>query len=200
MKTTILILALLHGMTQAAIEPKEWRSQLLNNDRESFSREDRIAIAKGLRDELKRIDAYIPALKPEQEKWLDAELGSVNALEGEARTSKQIRILGSSEMSLRGVKNGLELLVGYADLLALPTLSRADEVYYWAQISYELGEGVRFSDGLIALARHGTITLSPEIRKQFFMPEAGDPWQFYGMLARFILGKVVVPLLSEIRG
>ncbi|MFV1977291.1 MAG: hypothetical protein ACC651_16230 [Candidatus Scalindua sp.] len=192
-RTRIIVFFLfLLPLSSFASENDSWIKELLSFDsKSSISRQK---IAKGLLKEVRKLDAYIPSLKPSEAKWLEKEEKSLEKLSGDAWMQKLRALSLSSESQTEEIKDALQELIKALECVLEEKTTKTLELYCWSYVSYLLTNSSEFNEAIQVLRNSSKVDFSKKVKEQFLLSSSDDdPWLGFNMFGRAIQRQIVMP-------
>jgi hypothetical protein len=181
--------------SQLIAQDGSWKRDLVMGTIDVSSRESRSEVARGLLAEIEKIDAYLPALRPEQIAWLEKENSALERLSGDAFYEKISSISRSPESQLQSLKSLLGSMIENLSCAANTSISESRELECWLVSVYEMTNGSIVNDAIIRLRGAGVVSFSERIMTDLGLDYSlENPWGVYNMYARDLIKNLIVPL------
>ena len=180
-----------------AADKNQETANLLTGKFDVSSREARARIASELIQRIIQLKAYLPSLKPEQEKWLKEEKASIRGLRGDAQLAKLFALEKTSEFQLDCFHRGLDEIGASLVCAGKAKASIEEELSCWAEANLELTDSGKYNYAIYLLGAKRTVDFSPAIRSQFALSDGDDPWYGYHMIGRAVQQRLVIPLINR---
>lgn len=176
---------------------ENWRSKLFKDNFDLLNKNERHEIANGFLADLKKLDAYIPALKETEKEWLKNENLAMKQLEGELYMNKVQSYLSSREYNQDWIKTSLKLIeTALQNIVTSP--NKKKELLLWTLVVYQMTDEL-YNDSINTLHKSGFVNFSTRIKNSLNLSDYDeDPWFLYRNIARQIQKNIIIPMIQEI--
>lgn len=102
---------------------------------DAMNREQRVELAKRLRNNLVKLREGLPTLSPEQRRWLESESKAAEAARQTGAASRYLSLLDSYELNLDRSNKSLDLILQAVDEILKPSVPPREEVLHWSVVA-----------------------------------------------------------------